>query len=74
MAPKQVRSLIEWLGMAFFTVGSAGAIGSSEWADKTSQAAYWPGYAVNLPIFFAGAALLLWSSRRSAEKTSVPQE
>lgn len=66
MDEKQKWPLIEWIAVILFTVGSGGAIGSSEWAEKTNQAAYWPGYAISLPIFLAGAALLLWKARRRA--------
>jgi hypothetical protein len=57
-------SPLEWGGIALFGFGALATIGSSEWAEKTHQYAYWSGYAMALPAFFAGAALLIWSNRR----------
>jgi hypothetical protein len=64
MDRKKRLSAIDWTGTALFGFGAAGTIGSVEWAEKTNQAAYWPGYFVNLPLFLAGVALLLWNNRR----------
>ncbi|HEX5472000.1 MAG TPA: hypothetical protein VFW73_08940 [Lacipirellulaceae bacterium] len=64
MAEKKRESLSDWIGVGLLGFGAASTIGSVEWASKTNQAAYWPGYAVGLPIFIAGTLVLLWSSRR----------
>ena len=64
MAKHDKLSLIEWVGIALFGFGGASAIGSAEWAEKTHRYAYRGGYAIALPAFFAGAALLIWVVRR----------
>jgi len=56
------------IAVALFCLGGYGTLLAIGWANRIHQPAFWPGYAVALPVFIVGSFLLIACIRKQDRK------